>query len=71
MKWNFKKGDRVWISPESEYGHQSGSSPGTVVCCRDDEYWRYDVEWDSGCTNCYREFDLIPYKNINPKKIIW
>jgi len=60
---NFKVGDEVQISDESEYRYQgidqSGEKMRGVISPNSDGW--YTVTWDNGDTNAYRDEDLEPY----------
>lgn len=65
-KTKFKVGDRVRISKDSEYYVGSFySNPtdvtGTVSEVREDEPFRYRVDWDNGLGNNYKINDLYLY----------
>jgi hypothetical protein len=68
-----KVGDRVRLSKDSEY-YKDGSfysNPtdvtGTVSEVREDETFRYRVDWDNGGDNSYTEGDLYLYSEKNKK----
>ena len=54
-------GSRVKVNPLSEYAYQSGGGLGKVI--RNNRGmstgFYYDVLWDNGKDNCYRDEDLI------------
>jgi hypothetical protein len=60
---NFKNGDAVQISDESEYRYQGideGGEKMRGVISPKSNGW-YTVTWDNGDTNAYRDEDLEPY----------
>lgn len=65
----FKVGDHVMICPSSMYWGEGDSNPSDTKgeVTRDDltvDNHIYQVEWDNGRYNVYRERDLIPYDEI-------
>lgn len=65
----FKVGDHVMISPSSIYWGEGDFNPSGIegVVTRDDlnvDNHIYQVEWDNGVRNVYREEDLVPYDEI-------
>ena len=60
---NFKNGDEVQISDESEYRYQGiddGGEKMRGVISPNSNGW-YTVTWDDGSSNSYRDEDLEPY----------
>lgn len=60
---SFKVGDKVKISPSSEYYGDGGTNPkdvvGTLSEIRTDREYVYRVIWSSGATNVYKREDLV------------
>lgn len=68
---SFKLGDRVRIKKDSIYFIGVSYNPigvnGTVITLRIDHIHEYEVLWDNGESNAYREIDLEYVKKANTK----
>jgi hypothetical protein len=78
MKKRYQIGDKVKLSPDSEYVCQSGGTIGKIIEFRytlpkkDDDFdqtkYYYRVQFENGESNSYRYTDLIPAEEETIKK---
>ncbi len=75
MENQFKVGDKVQISQQSEFHHQGIKNGkklvGEITSLSDWSTWQYNVRWEDSNSYLYNDRDLVVSVGVEPKYEIY